>query len=436
VRSIARQKLGYFPLSPTEAERIRRFLVFSGEETSALTQRLKNILSREGIRVEVLTTAVPPEAREAWYERQVKTGMQVCVAHPRLVATGLDLLQFPTLLFYESGYSIYVLRQASRRSWRIGQKQPVRVKYMAYAGTMQENCLRLMGKKLLVSLAMEGKFANHGLQALDDDDDMLTAMARELVTQKGVGEKADACWREVQREHTRVLEAQRVSVVDQPQDSVPTADAIEDVAAAPQPPERTEALVELVLPRTRAVRKPRYDTPTHNSRCCSECHSKTIPKCAERPARATLQVQRIGYRKELQMENKGPFINELPQTGEVTLLAVVLDKDLRPKRNGGTFLALRFANRSGELDGKVWDNPETVSHSFERDDVVKVRGTVEVYNDKPQIIVSRIRRCEPKENDAADFYASSARDPGRFDVEVFLDTPWTLVLSEEGQRRG
>jgi hypothetical protein len=135
---------------------------------------------------------------------------------------------------------------------------------MAYAGTMQENCLRLMGKKLLVSLAMEGKFVNHGLQALDDDDDMLTAMARELVTQKGVGEKADACWREVQREHTRVLEAQRVSV-EQPQDSVPTADAIEEVAAEPQPPERTEALVELVLPRTRAVRKPRYDSDTQLS---------------------------------------------------------------------------------------------------------------------------------------------------------------------------
>jgi hypothetical protein len=136
---------------------------------------------------------------------------------------------------------------------------------MAYAGTMQENCLRLMGKKLLVSLAMEGKFANHGLQALDDDDDMLTAMARELVTQKGVGEKADACWREVQREHSRVLEAQRVSVGEQPQDSVPTVDAVEEVAAALQPPERTGALVELVLPRARAVRKPHYDTDTQLS---------------------------------------------------------------------------------------------------------------------------------------------------------------------------
>lgn len=223
-----------------------------------VTQRLKAILSREGICVEVLTAAIPPEAREAWYERQLKAGMQVCLAHPRLVATGLDLLQFPTLLFYESGYSIYVLRQASRRSWRIGQQQPVRVKYMAYAGTMQENCLRLIGKKLLVSLAMEGKFANHGLQALDDDDDMLTAMARELVTQKGVGEKADACWLEVQREHARLLEAQRDPVVP-PQEPLACPTAREEPAAPPEPVGRADALIELALPRMKAARKPRND---------------------------------------------------------------------------------------------------------------------------------------------------------------------------------
>ena len=63
---------------------------------------------------------------------------------------------------------------------------------------MQESCLRLMGKKLLVSLAMEGKFVSHGLQSLEDDDDMLTAMARELVTQKSVGERADAVWKTLQ----------------------------------------------------------------------------------------------------------------------------------------------------------------------------------------------------------------------------------------------
>jgi len=93
----------------------------------------------------------------------------------------LDLMDFPTILFHETGYSLHTLRQSSRRSWRIGQRRPVEVKFFAYAGTMQEVCLRLMGKKLLVALAMEGKFASEGLQAIDGDDDMLTAMARELV---------------------------------------------------------------------------------------------------------------------------------------------------------------------------------------------------------------------------------------------------------------
>ena len=71
---------------------------------------------------------------------------------------------------------------------------------------MQESCLRLMGKKLLVSLAMEGKFSTDGLQALEEDDDMLTAMARELVTQKGIGEKADEVWRRLQVERVRSLD--------------------------------------------------------------------------------------------------------------------------------------------------------------------------------------------------------------------------------------
>jgi hypothetical protein len=164
-----------------------------------VTRRLERILSNEGIRVVVLTTDVPPESRESWYERQLRSGVQAVICHPKLVQTGLDLIEFPTILFYETGYSIYVLRQASRRSWRIGQRLPVKVKFLHYAETMQESCLRLMGKKLLVSLAMEGKFSSEGLQAINEEDDILMAMARELVTEKGIGERADAVWAALQK---------------------------------------------------------------------------------------------------------------------------------------------------------------------------------------------------------------------------------------------
>jgi len=170
-----------------------------------VTRRLANILARAGIRVAVLTSDVPPEKREAWFAQRLREGVQVTISHPRIIETGLDLLSHPSLIFYESGYSLHTLRQASRRSWRIGQRQPVRVFFLHYEETMQSACLRLMGKKLLVSLAMEGKFCREGLQSLEEDDDMVTAMARELVTESRIGESANEVWRHIQAEHSRPL---------------------------------------------------------------------------------------------------------------------------------------------------------------------------------------------------------------------------------------
>jgi SNF2 family DNA or RNA helicase len=193
-----------------------------------VTRRLERILADAGIRVAVLTTEVPPEAREAWYERQIRAGVQAVICHPKLVQTGLDLIEFPTILFYETGYSIYVLRQASRRSWRIGQRAPVKVKFLHYAETMQEACLRLMGKKLLVSLAMEGKFSSEGLQAINDDDDILMAMARELVTEKGIGERADEVWTAVQKRQEEVFGVKASEAMES------ELEAAEDVSPLPE----------------------------------------------------------------------------------------------------------------------------------------------------------------------------------------------------------
>ena len=65
--------------------------------------------------------------------------------------------------------------------------------------------MRLMGKKMLVALMIEGKFSGEGLQALDTDEDLLSAMARELVEKAGIGESADAVWRELGGQRDKVL---------------------------------------------------------------------------------------------------------------------------------------------------------------------------------------------------------------------------------------
>jgi hypothetical protein len=57
---------------------------------------------------------------------------------------------------------------------------------------------------------MEGKFCREGLQTLDEDEDILTAMARELVTEAGIGENAAAVWRQIQAEHAKIVPAEIV----------------------------------------------------------------------------------------------------------------------------------------------------------------------------------------------------------------------------------
>jgi hypothetical protein len=72
---------------------------------------------------------------------------------------------------------------------------------------------------------MEGKFASEGLQAIDGNDDMLTAMARELAENKGIGESADSIWRNVQQ-----LQPSRPAAVD-PEHEDPNEQPVIDAPA-------------------------------------------------------------------------------------------------------------------------------------------------------------------------------------------------------------
>jgi len=68
------------------------------------------------------------------------------------------------------------------------------------------------------------------------------------------------------------------------------------------------------------------------------------------------------------MAEKGLFIEALPRDGVVTFLALVKEKELRPKRTGGWYLYLLLSDRTGELQAKAWDQPEQTAALFERNE--------------------------------------------------------------------
>ena len=166
----------------------RRVLVYvTHTDTRDITGRLAAFLERDGHRTAVLKAGTPkPEDREKWIAEQVAQGKDVVVCNPKLVQTGLDLVDFPTIVWFETEYSVYVMRQASRRSWRIGQKKPVRVYYMTYQDCIQADALKLIAMKMQSSLAVEGELPEDGLSAYGDtQDNLMISLAKQIAGHLG-----------------------------------------------------------------------------------------------------------------------------------------------------------------------------------------------------------------------------------------------------------
>lgn len=162
----------------------RRVLVYSTFTNKRdTTGYLKNLLAERGLRTFVMKSSVGTEQREDWIMDKVDKGCDVIICNPELVKTGLDLLEFPTIVFMQTGYNVYTLMQARMRSYRIGQENDVEIHYLGYAGSAQASCLSLMQKKVTVTQSTSGEIPESGLDAInvDDEESLEVAIARDLV---------------------------------------------------------------------------------------------------------------------------------------------------------------------------------------------------------------------------------------------------------------
>ena len=162
----------------------RKVLVYiQNSDRTDISPRLVKMMEEERIRVKVLRSG-DTEGRAKIIDNWVKNGMDVLITNPKKVEVGMDLLDFPSIIFYQIPMSTYTLRQASRRSWRIPQKKPVKVFFLAYSGTMQTRLMQLMADKLTTSLAIEGELSDKGLAALSETSDSLAKELAKMLLEK------------------------------------------------------------------------------------------------------------------------------------------------------------------------------------------------------------------------------------------------------------
>ena len=108
---------------------------------------------------------------------------------------------------------------------------------------------------------------------------------------------------------------------------------------------------------------------------------------------------------------KSPYIKELEPNQIVSTFFLVQNKEIRQKKTGEPYLSLSLCDRTGELDAKMWDNVVEVMETFERDDFVKVKGLIQIFHNRPQLTIHKMRRVGDNEVEFADYFPASERDP-------------------------
>src|SRR5438309_1708601 len=106
------------------------------------------------------------------------------------------------------------------------------------------------------------------------------------------------------------------------------------------------------------------------------------------------------------------YISDAPQNENkvITSTFVVAVKQVKPRKTGEPYLALTLADRSGQIEAKMWDNVESCIDAFEQDEFVKVKGLINKYNHRFQLTIHKLRRLQESEIDYSDYLPKTTKD--------------------------
>ena len=112
------------------------------------------------------------------------------------------------------------------------------------------------------------------------------------------------------------------------------------------------------------------------------------------------------------------FIKDIRENDQVDGVFWVKEKAMPVSRSGAPYLRLRLADRTGEIEARVWDGVEAFADLFTRDDFIRIKAQATSYQDKIQLNIKSIKKEEEANVSLEDFLLSSARDPDEMLAEL------------------
>jgi len=97
------------------------------------------------------------------------------------------------------------------------------------------------------------------------------------------------------------------------------------------------------------------------------------------------------------------FVDQIKERDQLKTVFLVRDKNLAMAKNGKPYLTLKLMDRTGEIEGRIWDNADYIAGLFDKDDFVVVQGKASLYLGKMQLIIQSLEKMDEEGVDLAAF---------------------------------
>ncbi|MGE4132732.1 MAG: 3'-5' exoribonuclease YhaM family protein [Bdellovibrionales bacterium] len=105
------------------------------------------------------------------------------------------------------------------------------------------------------------------------------------------------------------------------------------------------------------------------------------------------------------------FVKDLKERDHFQSVFLVAEKNLGADRNGKAFLSLTLGDASGSINGRLFERAEDLAKTFDVGDAVWVKGFVQVFQNRKQVIVNDMRKAAEGEVQMTELVAELGGDP-------------------------
>lgn len=112
------------------------------------------------------------------------------------------------------------------------------------------------------------------------------------------------------------------------------------------------------------------------------------------------------------------YVSSIKDRDQLESVFLVKDKIMAMAKNGKPYMTLKLMDKTGEIEGRVWDNVDELSAIFDRDDFIAIRCKASVYLGKMQLVISELVRVPDDRVLLADFLPESDRPVSEMEQEL------------------